>query len=90
MATKNITISNDGWQDLETLGELSLVANDSYTIEVKDNGECEVCIATSQPQNTFRGHTVKENISFTFTYKSEGVWIKPSPFIGSDITVVIS
>jgi len=89
MATKNITVTEKSWQNLEALGNLTLIANDEYTIEAKDNGACEVCIADSKPANTFRGHTVKENKNFNFTYKNEGIWIKTSPFSNA-VTVVIS
>ncbi len=91
MATQNVTIDNDGWQDLITEGSLSLTNGEVYTITVLANGESEVCIADTKPEDGFKGHPVKANINFGFTYHtSDVIWVRLSAMVGDEAIVVIS
>ena len=76
MATQNITITNKGYQDLETVGDITLTANSTYTISARGAGVCEVVIADTQPTNNFLGHIAKADENFGFTYTGETIWVK--------------
>ena len=91
MATSNVTIDNDGWQDIITKGSLTLTDGDVYTITVLANGESEVCIADSKPADDFKGHPVKANINFGFTYHTgDAIWVRLNAMAADEATVVIS
>ncbi len=76
MATVEVEITQGGWQDLITLGSLSLTENEYYTLTILSNGTSHVAIGDSEPEVT--GHPVKEDENFGFTYKGEKVWVKLS------------
>ena len=89
MATQNITITEGGWQDLITLGSLTLTQGDTYTITIYSNGQSEVCIADSKPEDTFRGHGILEE-AFSFIYTGDKIWVKLSKLRPNVATVVFS
>ena len=90
MATQNIEITEGGWQDLTTLGELTLTENQQYTLAIYSNGLNEVCIADSKPADDFKGHPVNNGENFGFTYTGEDIWVKLSKLRPNIATVVIS
>ena len=90
MATKNIEITQNGWQDLITLGDLSLTNNNVYTLTIYSNGENQVCLSDTLPEANFKGHPVKNSEKFGFTYMGEKIWIKLSPIRPNIATVVFS
>ncbi len=90
MATKDITVTKGSWNDLVTLGSLSLTQGDTYTLSVLASGISEVCIADSAPENTFRGHELLEHHGFTFTYNNEKIWVKLNPLAEDTALAVIS
>lgn len=80
MATQNITIENGGWQDLITLGSLSLTNDENYTVAIRGTFGGEVCIASSKPADGFFGHTVKSDENFGFKYVTgDKIWVKTTP-----------
>ena len=90
MATKNIQITEGGWQDLITLGSLSLSNGTTYSVAIRGNGTSEVVLASSKPDNSFMGHPVSADVNFSFTYAGEKIWVKLSPVRSSVTTVVFS
>lgn len=90
MATQNIEITKGGWQNLITLGGLTLTQGNTYTVTVRGNGTNQVCVADSKPEETFLGHPVSQDVNFSFTYNGEDIWVKLSPNRANISTVVIS
>ena len=91
METQNIEIQKGDWQDIITLGSLTLTDGDYYTISVIANGESEVCIASTKPADGFKGHPTNAKINFGFYYKTDDVvWIKLNPMAADTAIVVIS
>ena len=91
MATQNIEIQKGDWQDIITLGSLTLTDSNTYTITVLANGESEVCIADSKPIDGFKGHPTNAKINFNFTYKTDDViWVKLNPIAADSAIVVLS
>ena len=90
MTTKNITVTESGWQNIVTLGDLTLTQNNTYTVTVRGNGTNQVCLADSEPEETFLGHPVSQDVNFSFTYTGEDIWVKLSPNRANISTVVIS
>ena len=89
METENIKITEPGWQDVATVGGVTLTNGDTYTITLIGNVGGEVCIATSTPDDGFKGHPVSENVNFSFTYVTgEKIWVKVSPQLGNAIVVI--
>lgn len=77
MATVNVLISQGGWQDLITLGSLSLTNNQPYSIAFYESDDNEVAIADSKPDDSLRGNPVRERQNFTFTYTTGAkIWVK--------------
>ena len=76
MATQNITVTESGWQDLETLGSLSLTSGNTYTITACGGGIYEVALADSMPAEDFQGHPVQTGTNFNFVYNNEKIWVK--------------
>ena len=46
MATQNVEIFKGDWQDVITLGSLTLEENKPYTISITGSNYSQVCIAT--------------------------------------------
>lgn len=90
MATENITVTAGGWQNLSTLGSLTLTENQYYTVTIYCPGENEVCLATTEPETTFKGHKALDGENFGFTYTGEDIWVKLSRVRPNTVTVVIS
>ena len=91
MATQNITIENGGWQDLITLGSLSLTNSQSYAIAIFDADDNEVCLADSKPDTSFRGNPLRERQNFTFTYTTgDKIWVKLGAVRLGAATVVLT
>ena len=90
MATQNVVVEKGGWQDVLTIGSLTLTENDAYTISVKASGENEVCISDTTPYESLEGHPVTRKDNFTFTYKGEGIWVRLNPMAETTAKVVIS
>lgn len=89
MATVNIEVQKGDWQDIITLGSLSLTDGDYYTVTVLANGESEVCIADSKPADDFVGHPTNAKINFGFTYKTDDIiWVRLNP-IAADTAIVV-
>lgn len=86
MDTQNIKITNQGWQDLITLGELELTSGDTCTIACRGEGTCEVVLADAEPKSNFLGHIVSADENFNFNYDGTKIWIK----CGSPVIAVIS
>lgn len=86
MATQNIKITEQGWQDLATLGSITFTQNQEYTIAVRGASACEVALASSKPADNFLGHIAKADENFNYTYTGDDVWVK----CGNPVTVVIS
>ena len=86
MATQNIEITQRGWQDLESLGEVTLTEDQVYAMTVRGGSACEVAIADSKPEESFMGHIAKADETFNFTYKGDTVWVK----CGENATVVLT
>ena len=76
MATQNIEITEQGWQDLITLGNLTLTSGDTYTIAPCGGGTYEVALANNMPTNDFQGHPVQAGTNFNFVYNGEKIWLK--------------
>ena len=90
MKTKNVIVTSAGWQDVETLGSLTFENNSTYSVSIIGNSRCEVCLSDTTPANTLKGHPLKADDSFTFTYSGYGLWVKKSGFDNTSITVVVS
>ena len=90
MATQNIEITQGGWQDLETLGGLTLTNGNNYTLTILSNGMNEVCISDTTPSATFKGHPVDNSENFGFTYSGEKIWVKLSTLRPNVAYVVFS
>lgn len=91
MTTKNIQITTSGWQDLITLGSLSLTDGQSYTLTIESNGDNQVCIASTEPEESFKGHPVRNSVNFNFTFKTgDKIWVKLSNLRPNVATVIIS
>ena len=90
MATVNVTVSKGGWQDVLTLGSLTLTENDYYTISVLASGVNDVCISDTTPDESLRGHELTRKDNFGFTYKGEGIWVRLNPMAEDSAEVVIS
>lgn len=89
MATKNITIENVGWNDVETLANITFVEEDTYILTIKGNYGGEVCIASSTPENNFFGHPLTANENFTYTHVAgDKLFIKATQ-IGTPIEAVL-
>ncbi len=86
METQNIEIAEQGWQDLITLGSLSLTSGSVYTIACRGAGTCEVVLADAEPESNFLGHPAKADENFNFTYDGTKIWVKCL----TPVTVVIS
>ena len=86
MATQNIRITEQGWQDLATLGSITFTQDQEYTITVRGASVCEVVLASTKPDETFLGHIAKADENFNFTYTGDKVWIK----CRVPVTVVLS
>lgn len=90
MATANVTVEKGSWQDVLTLGSLTLTQNQSYSISVLASGVNEVCISDTLPDESLEGHPVTKKDNFGFTYTGEGIWIRLNPMAESTAIVVIS
>jgi len=91
MATQNIEIQKGDWQDIITLGSLTLTDGNTYCINVKANGESNVAIANSKPSDDFVGHPTTAKINFNFTYHTgDVVWIKLNEIAADTAIVVLS
>lgn len=91
MATQNIQITEGGWQDLITLGNLSLSDGDYHTITFLSNGENQVCLSASEPEETLKGHPVQNSVNFGFTYHTgDKIWVKLSNLRPNTAKVVFS
>lgn len=91
MATENIEIQKGDWQDVLTLGSLTLTEGDYYTINVYANGESQVAIADTKPSDEFRGHPTSAKINFGFTYKSgDVIWVKLNELAADTAIVVLT
>ena len=89
MATENITIEKGDWQDIITLGSLTLTDGNYYSICVKANGESQVCLADTKPGENFEGHPTTAKINFGFTYKTgDVIWVKLNE-IAADTAIVV-
>lgn len=89
MATQNIEIQKGDWQDVITLGGLTLVDGQLYTINVHANGESQVAIADTKPADDFIGHPTSSTINFGFTYKTGNIiWVKLNE-LAADTAIVI-
>lgn len=86
MATQNIEITEQGWQDLATLGSITFTQGQEYTITVRGASACEVALASSKPASYFLGHIAKADENFNFTYNGDNVWVK----CRVPVTVVLS
>lgn len=76
MDTQNIKITNQGWQDLITLGELELTSGDTYTITPLGAGIYEIAQADNTPEENLQGHPVQAGTNFNFVYNDKKIWIK--------------
>ena len=76
METKNIELTVQGWQDLITLGNLTLTDGDTYTIAPCGGGIYEVALANNIPEDNFHGHPVQSGTNFNFVYNNENIWIR--------------
>lgn len=90
MATKNIEIEKGDWQDLITLGELTLEANKPYAISIIGSKYSEVCLDNSEPADDTKGHPIVEGTNLTFVYDNEKIWIKLGETDSQTAIVVIS
>lgn len=91
MATENIEIQKGDWQDVITLGSLTLTNGNYYTINVQANGESEVAIADSKPADDFVGHPTNAKINFGFTYKTgDIIWVKLNEMAAETAIVVLT
>lgn len=52
MATQNIEIQKGDWQDVITLGSLTLEENKTYTIGIRGSKYSEVYIGDNTPEDT--------------------------------------
>lgn len=91
MTTVNITVEKGDWQNIISLGSLELTEGNSYTLTVLANGESEVCIADTKPNDTFKGHPTNAKTNFTFGYKAgDIVWVRLNAIAGDTGIVVFS
>lgn len=90
METQNVEIFKGDWQDVITLGSLTLEENKTYTVSITGSNYSQVCIASTKPASDFIGHPVAEETSFNFTYEGDSIWVKLSPLSATKATVVIS
>lgn len=91
MATQNIEITQKDWQDIITVGSLSLTDSQTYTVAIRGNNNNEIAIAAAEPADGFMGHPVGEDVNFNFTYKSgDKIWVKCLPLQAGKAIVVLS
>ena len=91
MATQNIEIQKGDWQDVITLGSLTLTDGQLYTINIHANGENQVAIASTKPTDDFVGHPTSSTINFGFTYISGNViWVKLNELAADTAIVVLT
>ena len=91
MATVNVVIENGGWQDLETLGSLTLENGKTYSVAFYHSDDNEVAIADSQPSESLRGNPVRERQNFNFTYTSgDKIWVKVGAVRLGSVLVVLT
>lgn len=91
MATQNIEIQKGDWQDVITLGSLTLTEGNYYTINIYANGESQVAIADIKPADDFIGHPTSSIINFGFTYKSgDIIWVKLNELAADTAIVVLT
>lgn len=77
MKTLGISIEGDaGWQKLSTLAELSFVADNSYTLQIKNNG---AFVALNVEAPTGQGYYELDELEkFSWTFDgTNDLWIKP-------------
>lgn len=91
MATVNIEIENGEWQDIITLGELTLTNGQTYKISVSANGESQICIADNKPEDSFVGHPLDSKSIFEYTYATDDViWVKLNSIASAKAIVVLT
>lgn len=91
MTTVNIEIEKGDWQDINTLGSLSLTDGNTYCINVNANGESQVAIVDSKPNDDFVGHPTTAKINFNFTYHTgDTIWVKLNEIAADTAIVVLS
>ena len=86
MDTQNIKITNQGWQNLATVGGISFTTNGTYAITARGAGVCELVISSTEPETNFLGHIINADESFNFTFTSGALWLK----CRQPMTIVIS
>ena len=90
MATENIEITQTGWQNLETVGGITLTNNQVYCICFRGNNENEIAVSDSTPAESLMGHPVGENVNFNFTYTGSDVWVKCQPLQAGKAYVILT
>lgn len=90
MTTQNIEIQKGNWQDVITLGSLTLEQDKTYTIGIRGSKYGEVYIGDDTPENTAKGHLVFEETNFNFIYTGEKIWCKLGITNSQTATIVIS
>lgn len=91
MATQNIEIEKGEWQNIITLGELTLTNGQTYKISVLANGESQICIADNKPEDSFVGHPLDSKSIFEYTYATDDViWIKLNSMASAKAIVVLT
>ena len=91
MATENIEIQKGDWQDVITLGGLTLTDGTAYTVTVLANGTSQVCLADAKPGDDFEGHPADARTNFIFTYHTgDVIWVKLNEISAETAIVVLT
>ena len=91
MTTENIEIQKGDWQDVITLGSLTLTDGTAYTITVLANGTSQVCLADTKPADDFEGHPTNARTNFIFTYHTgDVIWVKLNEISAETAIVVLT